>query len=233
MIEPLTEMKYRINKRIHAEGRWVEAAAVKDDLIREARAAGVSREDAQRQAYLAVEKMFPPLINPTPASNRPSAANDGIQDDHDDHQPQPRSHDGKEGDAAFRSTGAAVGEAGSDPRTRDGDSQVIGLGDLPPDWPRLPANAPLAAEIQWVQANRLQCVREAGERSLVDLSRALTPAPSYAALGWLETSIRAYTKFVDVAAKATAQLEDEREHVRRERMAIDEVRKLLAEMVEG
>jgi hypothetical protein len=49
----------------------------------------------------------------------------------------------------------------------------------------------------------------------------------------LETSIRAYTKFVDVAAKATASLEDEREHVRRERLAIDDIRKLLAEMVEG
>lgn len=110
---------------------------------------------------------------------------------------------------------------------------MIGLGDLPPEWPRLPANAPLAAEIQWCQANRLQCVTEVGERSVVDLSRSLTPAPSYAALGWLETSIRAYTKFVDVAAKATASLEDEREHIRREKLAIEDIRKLLAEMQTG
>jgi hypothetical protein len=46
----------------------------------------------------------------------------------------------------------------------------------------------------------------------------------------LETSIRAYSKFVDVAAKASASVEDEREMVRRERLAIDEIRGLLAEM---
>jgi len=235
--ETLVDLKYRICKRLTTEKRWDDAQRLKDTLIREAREAGYGRDDAQRRAYLAIDEMFPPLET-TPASNGPAAANDGIQDDHDDHddhQPQPRSHDGNEGDAACRSTGAAVGEAGSDPRTRDrgADSQVVGLGDLPPDWPKLPPNAPLAAEIQWVQANRLRCVTDVGERSMVDLSKALTPAPSYAALGWLETSIRAYTKFVDVAAKATASLEDEREHVRRERLAIDDIRKLLAEMVDG
>jgi hypothetical protein len=50
-------------------------------------------------------------------------------------------------------------------------------------------------------------------------------------LGWLETSIRAYSKFVDVAAKASAHVEDERDMVRRERLAIDEIRGLLAEML--
>jgi hypothetical protein len=48
----------------------------------------------------------------------------------------------------------------------------------------------------------------------------------------LETSIRAYAKFVDVAAKATATQQDEQELVRRERRSIEEVRALLAEMVE-
>jgi hypothetical protein len=47
----------------------------------------------------------------------------------------------------------------------------------------------------------------------------------------LETSIRAYAKYVDVAAKVTATQQDEQELVRRERMAIDEIRSLLAEMV--
>ena len=72
-----------------------------------------------------------------------------------------------------------------------------------------------------------------GESASVDLSRALSPAPSHAAIGWLETSIRAYSKYCDIAARATAQLEDEREHVRRERIAIDDIRSLLAEMVDG
>jgi hypothetical protein len=111
------------------------------------------------------------------------------------------------------------------------EAAVTGLDAIPSEWPTLPPNATLAQEIQWVQANRLSVVRDLGDRAIVDLSNAMSPAPSWAALGWLETSIRAYAKFVDVAAKASAHVEDERDMVRRERMAIDEIRSLLAEMV--
>jgi hypothetical protein len=38
--------------------------------------------------------------------------------------------------------------------------RVQGLDDIPADWPTLPANASLAAEIQWVQASRLDVVEE-------------------------------------------------------------------------
>ena len=63
----------------------------------------------------------------------------------------------------------------------------------------------------------------------VQLNRARTPVPSWAALGWLETSIRSYAIYIDIVAKS---LKDEQEHVRREKMAIDEIRGLLAEMVD-
>ena len=76
-------------------------------------------------------------------------------------------------------------------------------------------------------ANRLR-VRE-GEG--VDLSRALSPAPSYSALAWLETSITFPAKFSDIAVKATQHAEDEREHVRREKIAVEDIRGLLGEMV--
>jgi len=56
--------------------------------------------------------------------------------------------------------------------------------------------------------------------------------PSWAALGWLETSIRVYSKYIDVVAKALKDEENEQEIVKREKMAIDEVRGLLAEMLE-
>ncbi len=108
------------------------------------------------------------------------------------------------------------------------DQGVSGLGDLPPDWPPLPANASLQVEISWVSANRL-LVRDA---TGVDLSRALSPAPSYSALTWLETSILFPSKFADISVKATAQQDDEREHIRREKLAIEEVRSILAEMLE-
>jgi hypothetical protein len=108
-------------------------------------------------------------------------------------------------------------------------SGVTGLGDIPDDWPQLPANASLASEVQWVTANRLR-VRD-GNR--VDLTRSLGPAPSHSALSWLETAILFPSKFADVAVKVTANQEDEREHVRREKLAIQEIRELLAEMVEA
>ena len=111
------------------------------------------------------------------------------------------------------------------------EAAVTGLSDVPDSWPTLPPNATLAQEISWVQANRLSVVRDLGDRAVVDLRKAMSPAPSWAALGWLETSIRAYSKFVDVAAKASAHVEDERDMVRRERLAIDEIRGLLAEML--
>jgi hypothetical protein len=50
-------------------------------------------------------------------------------------------------------------------------------------------------------------------------------------LGWLETSIRAYSTYCTIAAKATSSQEQEQEQVRREKLAIEDVRRLLAEML--
>jgi hypothetical protein len=109
------------------------------------------------------------------------------------------------------------------------DQGVSGLGDLPPDWPPLPANASLQVEVSWVSANRLRVRSGSG----VDLSRALSPAPSYSALSWLETSILFPSKFADISVKATQNQEDEAQHIKREKIAIEEIRALLAEMLEG
>lgn len=109
------------------------------------------------------------------------------------------------------------------------DMQVQGINEIPAGWPQLPANATLSSEIAWVSANRLR-VRDGDG---VDLSRALSPAPSYAALSWLETSILFPAKFADITVKATVQQHDEAEHIRREKMAIEEIRGLLAEMLEA
>jgi hypothetical protein len=109
--------------------------------------------------------------------------------------------------------------------------RVTGLGDIPVDWPRLPANASLPAEIGWVQASRVDVVEPLpGGGARVRLARADAPAPSKAALGWLETAILFPAKFADVAVKATQYQEDEQQLVRRERKSIDELRAILAEM---
>ncbi len=123
-------------------------------------------------------------------------------------------------------------EAPSTPARGDGDAgRVQGLGDIPSAWPELPDNASLQAEIAWVQAQRLRIVEErVSGATHVHLERARSPAPSYAAIGWLETSIRSYAKYVEVAAKCSATQVDEQQSVRRERMKIEEIRELLDEM---
>lgn len=108
------------------------------------------------------------------------------------------------------------------------DTGIDGLSEIPAGWPQLPANAALPSEIAWVNANRLR-VRDG---NCVDLSRALSPAPSYSALSWLETSILFPSKFADISVKATAQQDDESEQIRREKMAIEEIRSLLKEMLD-
>ena len=182
--DPLT-----VTKRLQKRPDWPAIEAERNQLIKDARAKGMLRPEAQQWAYSELERRYPPE-HTVSASSFPNLENTT---------PEPQS------------------------------SGVTGLGDLPDDWPSLPANASLASEVQWVSANRLR-VRD-GNR--VDLTRALGPAPSHSALSWLETAILFPAKFADVAVKVTATQDDEREHVRREKLAIDEIRELLAEMVEA
>lgn len=211
----LKDLKMVVSKRLIAQGKWEEAAMVKDRLIREARERGLSREEAHLEAYTLLEDLYPET-----ATSREETSGATIDDEEG-------IEEGGEANPT-EVTGNTVKELEASARE---ESAVSGLSEIPEHWGQLPANAPLAKEIQWVQANRLSVVRTVGETSVVDLSKALTPAPSWAALGWLETSIRAYAKYVDVAAKASATLEDERELARRERLEIDEIRSLLAEML--
>ena len=108
--------------------------------------------------------------------------------------------------------------------------EVRGLRVIPADWPELPPNASLQAEVAWVQSQRLLVVEQREGYAVVRLELAQLPAPSQGALGWLETSIRSYAKFVDITARATSSLQEEQDHVRRERMALEEIDALLREM---
>jgi len=111
---------------------------------------------------------------------------------------------------------------------------ISGLDVIPKAWPDLPNNASLSSEVGWVQAERIRVVKEKPAGGVkVDLSKARSPAPSMAALSWLETSIRSYAKFVEVAARTASTGQDEQEFVRRERMRIQEIDDLLAEMYDA
>ena len=108
---------------------------------------------------------------------------------------------------------------------------IHGLDAIPKGWPHLPSNVSLSQEIAWVQGERLLVVKETPSRGIkVDLSKARVPAPSMSALSWLETSIRSYAKFVEVASKQASSGQDEAEFVRRERMQVGEIRSILEEM---
>ncbi len=109
--------------------------------------------------------------------------------------------------------------------------QVQGLGCIPPEWPVLPGNASIQAELAWVQAERLGVITTAASgATVVKLADARAPAPSRAALGWLETSIRSYAKYVDVVSRVLKDEVDEQLHIRRERLAIGDIEGVLAEM---
>ncbi len=199
--------------RSHAANRWVlegrrwETDRFRKDVIRQCRANGMSREEAGDHAWEACLAQFPLPGVSAIAIDLPDPAPFG---------------------AVAEPEFSPIGETVVDSPPKD-DQGVPGLGDLPADWGILPANASLQVEISWVSANRLR-VRDG---SGVDLSKALSPAPSYSALSWLETSILFPSKFADISVKATANQDDEREAVRREKLSIEEIRGLLAEMLEG
>jgi len=198
------ETRAQASNRWVLEGRRWEADTFRKDVIRQCRSAGMTREQASEHAWKACMAKFPPH----------GVAPSVIESD-----PEPVSQA-----ETIRPEPVAVS-----PAPPKDDGSVSGLADLPPGWPELPANAQLQVEIAWVTANRLR-VRDG---SGVNLSKALSPAPSYSALSWLETSILFPAKFADISVKATAQQDDEREFIRREKMAIEEIRGILGEMLEA
>ena len=173
-------------------------------LRRQYRASGMSRQDSYARATREVDRLFPPS-EPIPEPEAIPA------------------------EPEYLPTVGKYPEIAVSPAPAADDGSVSGLSTLPPSWPELPANAQLQVEIAWVTANRLRVRSGTG----VDLSKALSPAPSYSALSWLETSILFPAKFADISVKATADNDSEKEFVKREKLAIEEIRSILSEMLEA
>jgi len=186
------------------EGRRRQADALREMVRLECREAGMTQREAREESWRRAMAAFPP--------------------------PGAEAEDPPEWECKGRNNPSTPIRGGSEGNALE-TGGVRGLGSIPASWPEdLPANASLAAEVGWVQANRIRVVDQTPEGPVVRLERAGTPAPSWAALGWLETSIRAYSKYCDIAARATSGQADEDTHTRRERLAIEEIRALLAEM---
>ena len=225
-MEPNIDLKSQVTKRLRADKRWAEAEPIRDRLMREARETGLSKEAAQVSIYQQLDAMFPPIVQET--TETPETT---IEESNNDNQVLNRTSEGdvvNHEDQRDEREAAAVVE--SPARPRSSDSTVDGLGKIPASWPQLPSNATLSQEVQWVLANRIQVIKETNDGIVVDLSKALSPAPSYATLGWLETSIRAFAKFVDVSTKASANSQDDADKVKREKLEIAEIRELLGQM---
>ena len=192
----------------------------------EARASGMNRRKAYDYATKEVDLLFrqSPPADPAPEPiPEPPAAEVAADPPAPDPAPAVQAQHQPQSQPAADQAAASSPPASATPPAAAGGVQ--GLGDLPEGWPALPPNASLAAEVQWVQANRLRVKQGEG----VDLSRSLSPAPSHAALGWLETSLLYPSKFADVAVKASADQQDAAEDVRRERLALVDLQALLAE----
>jgi hypothetical protein len=196
-----------VMNRLKADGRWFGLIALeRDQMMREAKAAIPDLVQRQLWVYGELDRMYPPVQAKQADCDMASVDTKGLT----------------------TTNAIRIALSGSD------EGSIQGLSDVPKDWPDLPANASLSLEVGWVQANRLFMVEERpGRATIVRLDRAASPAPSRAALGWLETSIRSYAKYVDVAAKATSTSDDEGAVLRRERKSIEEVEALLQEMCEA
>jgi len=241
MTEPANlPTKSLVSRRLTREGRWTaEVIGERDRLLAHARdTLGLSKERAQEWAYSALDAKYPPLDESEIVRKPRGKAKKAVGTDGDGVTGSQGENGGKvgkvEGEGAM---GDAKKPSRRQKRSQNDDTpdsnSVIGLSTIPANWPPLPPNSTLAVEIQWVQAVRIDVVQELPTGGvIVRLDRAERPAPSKAALGWLETSIRAYSKYCDIAAKAAANYEDEREAVRRERLSIEQVRSILAEMLE-
>ena len=218
MPQETPEIVRTVFRRLKRDGRWDEIEPTKDAMIRECRSKGMSRSEAQTWVYSELDRLYPPLPGLEPQveteTEQPREA-------------EPRADGGNAagGDSSEPAAASTPGEPPPRACVRDG------LGGIPAGWPYLPPNASLQQEIAWVQAERLRIVAELPSGQIkVNLDQARSPAPSWSALSWLETSIRSYAKYVEVAAKATATAQDEQDQVRRERLDLAEVRSLLEEM---
>lgn len=220
------------------------------------RTLNLPKEEAQHWVYEQLAQRYPPLpkrekksaAQQTPENTAKNGPEGETITDTDYNETTERGELGEPGDsAAIEERGKEEGEGDraskltppdevSTQRNRsrrpDSDEASIrGLDKIPRSWPPLPPNAGLAQEIQWVQACRIDVVQELSDGVYrVRLERADRPAPSKAALGWLETSIRAYAKYCDIAAKAAATYQSDEERTRKERIAIDRIRQLLESM---
>lgn len=214
-----TESKIDLTNRLQREGRWAEASAYKDSVIRESRKLGLTKEQAGIVAWRETARNFPPLVSKegTEPASAPGPASMGES---------PSGSDTAENPKVEAKVAAPVPV-----------DKPIRLA-MPPEWGELPASAKFEVEVEWVYGNYSLIVEHRSNGNRIKLARAKSPAPSMAAIGLLEwvaesTTNRAafYKDLVPKAKKVDA--DDDIEVIRRERKSIGEIEAILAKMEEA
>jgi len=196
----MSESRAEMVGRWRREGREKEAATFRERVREDCRAKGVNRKEANDHAWNEAAKAFPPLPAKEPVTGPdpgPGPANTETFAESTPERPAPR-------------------------------GRIAGLDMVPESWPDLPSSSSLQTELAWVQANRLAVVHETASGGfVVDLSKAVEPAPSRSALSWLESSIRFPSKFVDMLSRKLVDDDAEDVLAKREQKSIAEIDQIL------
>ena len=172
-VDPLT-----VTKRLQEEGRWFgQIELERNEMMRLAKSRFKTKAERQQWVYAELDRIYPPLpkednvLSEGASGSFPSSPDFGLGN-------QKRTMSSEHG-----SVHANDRTLSGSQRPVDG-GQIQGLAELPEDWAEPQANASLATELAWVQANRLRVVEERpGKATLVHLDQAISPAPSWATLG--------------------------------------------------
>ncbi len=220
-VTPATEGRAAASHRWRKEGVLPEVEVFRERARGECQAKGMSRKAGLQYSWDAAFAAYPPPDRPAvdippipiPKTLLESTVESTVE----------------ESESIAKASGTVRGGTAS---TNNGHIQ--GINQIPEGWPPLIANANQAIEVGWTQAQRLRVISEpwAGGPARVCLDKASEPAPSWGALGWLETSIRSYAKYIDVVARTLRDEQDEQDFKRRERVAIGDIEELLVQMQE-
>jgi len=153
---------------------------------------------------------------------------------------------GKAKDAAFnmavgmfppltQADGAEPPGAGEESAEPWGDwEDAIAQAGLPESWGTLADSAPLDAEVEWVHQNRVLVVEDRqGKHPLFHWERARNPAPSYGAVNLMEFGATNRKGFMDILQRVKPGMGGDEEHVRREKTKVEEIRRVLEDLLES
>jgi len=194
------------------EGRRSEAKLCFEEIRKTFKEQGVS--DSVGAAWDEVERMFPPLSE---EEIRDLAARKA------------------EREAAAKEE-AAAGERRGAGKQPDRQQAVAVRPRLPEGWGVVPATAKYREEVEWVRQNHFLAIRHLPSGDRLDLGKCQSMAPSMYAVSLLEWAMKnEHAFFKDVVPRIMLTEDDtgDTQVIRREKVAIEEVGRILEGLREG